>query len=158
MAFISGYLTKLISAALISSVAVQLLGKKGSMGSLIRLLSGIFMIVAVISPWAQVRLEEVADYFEILNVNGEQIREDGEKQAFDMMCSIIKSQTEAYILDKADSYGAELAVEVSVDGSDVPVPCAVRLSGSISPAGKQSLSRMISEELGIPLEAQIWTG
>ena len=61
-------------------------------------------------------------------------------------------------MDKAKSFGAELTVEVRVDGSELPVPCAVRVSGSISPYGKKQLGSIIADELGIALEDQTWTG
>ena len=158
MDFMGNYIVKLLAASLICGAAVQLLGNKGSMGSLIRLIAGLFMAVTVISPWAQVRISHISDYFEDVSSDSEQIVMAGEEQARDMLVSIIKERTQAYILDKANSYGAELAVEVSVDGSDTPAPCAVRISGSISPAGKKALSNLIQKELGIPLEEQAWIG
>ena len=158
MEFISGYIMKLLAVSLICGAAVQLLGSKGSMGPLIRLIAGLFMTVTVISPWAQVRIQHMSDYFEDVSSGSGQIVVAGEEQAREMLVSIIKERTQAYILDKANSYGAELAVEVSVDGSDTPVPCAVQISGSISPAGKKALSNMIRQELGIPLEEQTWIG
>ena len=48
-------------------------------------------------------------------------------------------------------------VEVTVDTSQTPVPNAVRVSGQISPYGKKQLQQMIANDLGIALEAQIWT-
>ena len=158
MDFIGNYLIKLLAAALICGAAVQLLGNNGAMRSLIRLIAGLFMTLTVISPWAQVRISHIGDYFEDISGNSEQIVMAGEEQARDMLVSIIKERTQAYILDKANSYGAELSVEVSVDSSDMPSPCAVKISGSISPAGKNALSDTIQKELGIPLEEQIWIG
>jgi len=158
MDFIGNYVIKLFAASLICGAVVQLLGSKGSMGSLIRLIAGLFMAVTVISPWAQVRISHISNYFDDVSSGSEQIAMAGEQQARDMLVSIIKERTQAYILDKANSYGAELAVEVSVEGSDTPTPCAVKISGSISPAGKKALSNMIKQELGIPLEEQTWIG
>lgn len=158
MEMIRDYLLRLTAAAILCGIVTGFLGKKGALGSIIRFLTGIVMTLTVISPWGQFRIGDLTCFFEDLNIQAGGISHDGERAAQDAIADIIKSETEAYILDKANSFGAELSVEVSVDGSDLPVPCAVRISGRISPNGRKQLERIISEELGIALEDQIWTG
>lgn len=70
--------------------------------------------------------------------------------------TIIKSRVEAYILDKAESYGAKLKVEVMLSEDQVPVPMSVRITGSISPYGKKMVTQLIREDLGIASEEQVW--
>lgn len=79
----------------------------------------------------------------------------GKRFADEEIEKIIIEQTQAYILDKADDFGAGLEVEVFV--KDL-IPCSVSISGPISPLAKSQLSRYISENLGIPSEEQNWIG
>lgn len=155
---IRDYLLRLTAAAVLCGIVTGLLGKKGALGATVKLLTGIFMTFTVISPWTQLRLDDFMGYFDDLSYQAGSAAQEGEIMARDTMADIIKTKSEAYILDKASSYGAELTVEVSLDGSDLPAPSAVRISGRISPYGRKQLETIISEELGIALEDQIWTG
>ena len=67
-------------------------------------------------------------------------------------------RTESYILEKAKALNCDLQVEVILSSDATPVPEQVRISGSISPYAKQAISTMLTEDLGIDREAQIWTG
>ena len=80
----------------------------------------------------------------------------GENLARDSMAEIIKSETEAYILDTARSLQAEVTVEVSVNEENVPD--SVTVSGAVSPYVRRQLQRIIESDLGIAKENQKWTG
>ena len=116
------------------------------------------MIFCFVSPWVDMQIGDISGFFGDVSVSADSAVASGEKDAQDALQAIIKSKTEAYILDKAKSFGAELSVEVRVDGSELPVPCTVLIKGSISPYGKKQLSSIIADELGVALEDQLWTG
>lgn len=158
MVWIRSYLLRLICAAILCGIANGLAGKKGALGATVKLMTGIFMIFCLVSPWMHMQIGDIGDYFEHIVADADSAVASGEKDAQDALGAIIKSKSEAYILDKAKSFGAELNVEVRVDGSELPVPCAAVIEGSISPYGKKQLSRIISDALGIALEDQLWTG
>ena len=152
------YLLRLICGALLCGIVNGLLSKKGALGAAVKLITGIFMVITMVSPLLRVRIDHITDYFDGISSDADAAVESGQKDAADALRANIKSKTEAYILDKAKSYGAELTVEVRVDGSDLPAPSSVSVSGSISPYGKRQLSSIIADELGIALEDQEWTG
>ena len=158
MNWISGYLLRITIAALVCGIATHLLGEKDTLGRITRLLAGIFMALTVVSPWTSVKLHDLTDYFEDLSVMADINVTVGENMAREELETIIKSRAQAYILDKADSFGADLTVEVILDSSEIPIPCGVRIAGEISPYGKKRLSQMITEDLAIDVEDQIWTG
>ena len=116
------------------------------------------MALTVVSPWTSVKFNDLTDYFENLSAMADVSVSDGENMAREELETIIKSRAQAYILDKADSFGADLTVEVILSSSEIPIPCGVRIAGEISPYGKNRLSQMITEDLAIALEDQIWTG
>lgn len=154
---VGAYILSLTAAAVIGGLISGIVGTKGALASVVKLIMGLFLCFSVISPFLKVNVGNLTGYLEDLQVSGDEIVMEGESAVKKELETIIKSKTEAYILDKAASYGAELAVEVSVDSSQMPVPNAVRVSGQISPYGKKQLQQIIAKDLGITLEAQIWT-
>ena len=158
MDWIREYLLRIICAAILCGAVTGLLGKKGALGAAIKLIAGVFMVLTLVTPWIHFDLSGVNDLLDEVSASADGIVQSGQNDAADALADIIKSESEAYILDKAKYYGAELTVEVKVEGSGLPVPCAVWIKGSISPYGRAQLENMIAEELGIGLEDQTWTG
>ena len=158
MDWVSGYIVRLTCAAMLCGIVNAIAVKKGAIGATVKLMTGIFMIFCLMSPWLNMQFADIGSYFGDIAAGADIMVATGEKDAQDALAAIIKSKTEAYILDKAKSFGAELNVEVTVDGSELPVPCAAIIKGSISPYGKRQLSGIIADELGIALEDQLWTG
>ena len=153
---IKSYLLSVIAAAIISGLVVSLTGKKGMNAAVIKLLVGIFMAITVISPWTKLEIDSLTGYFSNAELESENVVADGKQMANETVSSIIKSRTEAYILDKAASLGIEIAADVTVAGTDPPIPDAVSLKGEASPYGKKRLQQVIAQDLGIPEEKQLW--
>jgi len=105
-----------------------------------------------------IRFGSFGDILDDISLEGESAAVFGQEAAQKEYSDIIKKRTAAYILDKAKSLGAELMVEVTLNDAIPPVPCAVRLSGSITPYAKKVLSETISRDLGIKTEEQTWNG
>ena len=158
MQAVSTYLLQITAAGILSGIVNKLLGSKGMIGSVIKLMTGVFMMLAVVSPLVDIRLDLLKDGYEDIRIHGQYAASEGEDQAKKAMAEIITERTQAYILDKAESLGADIAVEVTVSDAMPPVPCGARISGKVSPYAKRVLSEYMKSELGISMEAQIWTG
>lgn len=150
------YILKLLAAALLCGVAQAFFSGKCAVGGTIKMICGIVMVLTVVSPWTTLRLQDAADYFEKIQAEGSNVTSVGGNMASEELRTIIKSRVEAYILDKAESYGAKLKVEVMLSEDQVPVPMSVRITGSISPYGKKMVTQLIREDLGIASEEQVW--
>ena len=83
---------------------------------------------------------------------------EGEKTAEEAMGTIIKEETEAYILDKAKALNAQIQVEVILDQSEIPVPHSVRIFGEPTRAQREILEEFLESQLNIPKERQQWIG
>lgn len=153
---ISKYLLSVIAAAILCGIATSLLGQKGALGTAVKFLAGIYMTLTVIAPWGQLRMEELNQWKEQITVDAEQITLSGQNAARDAMAESIIANTQAYILEKAETLGADLTVEVMLDDSPIPVPDGVRIRGNISPYNREKLGSIIERDLGIPTEAQTW--
>lgn len=150
------YLMQITAAAIICGIVTAMVGKKGPLALSVRLIAVVFMTLTFIGPLVHLKIPTLPELAEGLTAEGDRWVAEGENSSWESVAAIIKERTEAYILDKADSFGAQLRVQVTVSGDDIPVPCAVELAGTVSPYGKSRLSQMIEEDLGIPGEEQTW--
>ena len=152
---IKEYLLAVIAAAILCSVVTQLVGRESFLGTAIKLITGVFMLIVLISPITGLRIQP-EKIFSDISLDAEAITTDAANSSRESMAAIIKEQTQAYILDKADSCGVSLSVEVILSDGDIPEPVSVVLSGDISPYNKKVLTQTIEKDLGIPSEVQIW--
>ena len=157
MVGVGSYLMRLTGAALVCGVINKLMGEKGMLSSLVKLLTGVFMLLTVISPLLDIRLESF-DSLENMKLDAQHAAAMGQIDAKNEMADIISRQTEAYILDKAENLGANIKVKIMLTEDMPPVPCGAELTGRISPYGKKVLSEFMEAELNIPMEAQKWSG
>ena len=144
------YILTVVTAAMLVGILQSLAGQ-GTMGILTKLLSGVFLALTMLSPVLKLEIPDPAAWFSDMVMDGESLAAEGEAMAADAKEDIIRSQVEAYILDKAD---ADLAVSVELDAAGVP--CGVTLTGDVSPRTKAQLSRMLAEDLGLGKEVQQW--
>ena len=150
------YIIQVTAAAVVCGIVTSLAEKKGGAGTLIRLMAVVFMLLTTLSPLVKVRLNNISGFWDRIQAQGEIAVEEGSEQANAAMSVIIKEKTEAYVLEKAQSLGTNIGVEVTVSGSPVPMPVSIQISGEVSPYGRQILKKWVSDSLGISAEAQIW--
>ncbi len=150
------YLLSVTAAAIFCGIAMKLLGKKGTAASIGKMLTGLFLAFTVISPFAKLEIGDVTGFTDAFEADASDAVAAGQSHTKKAMAEIIKSRSEAYILDKAEALGVELTVEVTVSDADIPIPTAVRLTGKVSPYVKSQLRSAIADGLGIIKENQIW--
>ena len=150
------YLLGVCAAGILCATVSGMLGKNGMVSAAGKMLTGMFMLVTLLSPLMNLRLTPLDRLLGDVQQQADILAAQGENSARQALKDRIKERTEAYILDKARSYGASLSVSVTVSDDDLPVPRSVRLTGHISPYGKQQLTDVIRQDLGIPTEAQQW--
>lgn len=151
-----GYVLSVVAAAVVCAIVRRLVNEKSSTGQITRMLSGILMTVTVISPLAHITFDNITGYLDGISVDAKGYSTEGNTDAQTEINKIIKTRTEAYILDKAASMGLEISVEVELDDSNDSVPCGVTISGAVSPYAKQVMGAYIADNLGISKENQIW--
>ena len=152
------YILSVTAAALLLGILQSIAGKKGTHVALLKLIGGLFLTFTTIAPIANIELERLLDFPWDFAVRGNAIAQQGQEYAQDQLHGIIKDRCEAYILDKAQTYQADVTVEVMLSQDEVPVPSSIRLQGSISPYARQALQQWLQDDLGVPKEQQIWIG
>lgn len=152
------YIISVAAAAILCGIVKGFHFGDGAATALIRLIGGVFLALVVVSPLSGMKIENFLNFTWDYSLDADAAVASGEAMTRDTFASVIKSNTEAYILDKATGMGAALEVEVSLSDEMPPVPVGARLSGDVSPYIKARLETMLVEELGISKENQIWTG
>lgn len=152
------YILSVILAACVVAIVTSLLDEKTNQGVLLRMIGGLFLAFTVITPVLKLDFEGAISIVDDYMAEADDAARRGEDLATDAMGEIIKEQTEAYILDKANSYGATVCVSVEVSEDPVPIPVSACLEGNVTPYAKWQLQRMLESDLGIPKENQQWIG
>ena len=141
---------------MICAIVTKLMGGKGSLGALTKLITGVFLLFTLIRPLYSLDLLGAAQWWQGYDEQAAQAVAQGKEQARKSMAELITQRTQAYILDKAQALNTALEVEVTLSDDEIPVPVKVRLKGKVSPYAKGRLQQIVTEELGIEKENQIW--
>ena len=150
------YILSIVAAAIVCAVTKSLLNQKTATGRIAGLLSGVLMAITIIAPLRDITFANITDYLDGLSYEADIYVKEGQAMAENHTADIIKAQTEAYILDKANSMGLEITVEVELDESNGSVPCGAAVKGILSPYAKEVLGAYMEDNLGISKEKQRW--
>ncbi len=157
MELLRQYLLSVTAGALAVGILKKLLPEKGTASAIGKMVMGLFLALVVIGPLAKLELQEFSDFAGSFEQEASQAVAAGQAQTNLALRDIIKSRTEAYILDKAQQLNLQLQVIVELSSDDLPVPVAVRLTGPAAPYARQQLQDFIQQQLNIAKEDQLWT-
>lgn len=154
---IRDYLIGIMAAAIICGGVNLLLDNKGTMGVVVKLMSGLLMILAVVGPWTSISLDNLIGWTNDISADGSSVIADADAAAKEAYREGIKQRVATYVLEKAAHLECNLEIDVTLTEDAVARPVGIILVGNVSPYAKSVLSNMIAEELGIAREEQIWT-
>ena len=152
------YLLSVIAAAVLVSVLTSLTQGKLALSGILRLLCGSFLLVVLLQPVIHFDFGYIDTFLADMTPEAELVSSRGEEMARSQISEIIKADTQAYILDKAGLYNAQLQVEVTLSDGELPVPVSVTIYGETTEQIRESLGSIMERELDIPKECQIWIG
>ena len=158
MAEIREYLIGVTAAAILCGIVTALAGEKGFLGPAMKLLTGLLMALALVSPWVTISLDGLFNWTEDIQTDAGSIVQQGQNIGEETYRQVIKERQEAYIQDEANSLGLDLSVANTLAEDGTPVPVAAELSGTASPYLRQRLSLILTNALGIEREDQTWIG
>ena len=151
---LKNYLIAVCSAAILSAILKQLIGKSKMSSGTVNLLSGLFVAICIISPWKDFSLQDLEIYNPLHTQLGQSYVETGKRITQNQIDAIISEKIESYILEKTNQL--HLQVEVRVELAEDGVPFKSIVSGKLSPEEKKTLSAFLEKEIGIQKEMQIW--
>ena len=153
---LGNYVLSVISASVLVAILCSVFGDKGAISAVLKVICGLFLTFVVINPLVDLDFSRIEDYLNHVTLEGMEAAAVGENMAREAERDIISDRVEAYILDKADSFGVQLDVEVVLDQDNIPV--SAELKGNISPYAKAQITEMLSKDIGITKEHQLWVG
>ena len=149
---IGNWLLTVTVVALLCATAQSLM-PSGGVKQVGKLLSGLVMFMALLSPviqnweiqWDGVLKDWEAQYQETL-----------EKERDEMLKSVIEDSANTYILEQAEQNGVTCHVSVTCQMGEegVYLPYSVELTGTFTPESQQTLTDLIESQLHIPAERQ----
>ena len=152
IAAVRTWLTAVAAVSLLLSV-VQYITPKGTLRDTASFIGGLLLLL-VLQPVRKAALPDdvhmgLAEYEKQVETYRTKLEEERKKK----LGTLIESETEAYILDKAARMGLTVRIKVGTEENSegVPVPVSAELTGTPS----RELSRWIEAELGIPVERQV---
>lgn len=122
----------------------------------VKWLCGLVLIFLVLSPVRQMDLDFVWELSDEIGQEARSITDSAQEEALHQIREGIIERTRTYILDEAESLGADIQVLSLSLEEDGFVPVRVELQGDISPYDRMRLSDLLEEDLGIGKEGQIW--
>lgn len=154
MTALRSYILSVVTAAILCSLVLSIAGKKSSAAPILKLLSGLLLSLTIIRPVAQVKVEDFLAFAEEIQLEAENAAAAGSTYYRDSVNEVILEQTQTYILEKAQTLDASIAVEVFLD--ETSIPHAVTVRGTLSQKVKEQLEAIIASDIGIPKERQTW--
>ena len=149
------YLLSVCSAALLCALIVTLTGEKSAFAKIIKLIAGIFLATVILKPSIEIHLSDWSRLEMELREKSSEAAEAGQRLAMETIAQQASQAVKSRIEQEAAKLGCRIDVTVSwIDHA----PREVVLEGEASPYAKNSITAWITENLGIPGEAQIWIG
>lgn len=157
MGAVRSWLLAVIATALLCAVADALM-PPGAVKRVGRLVCGLVLIGAILSPLAEPDLEGSQRWLEGYLASVHTRKAELEETVDSQIKVIIEQKLSAYIVDKAAQLGltcrARVECEEFEDGLYLPVRTEV--AGSMTADVQGRLIRLIQSDLGVPAEAQIY--
>ena len=152
---VRGWLLTLIALCLLCALADALM-PRGPVKGAGRLVCGLALLCALLSPLPGLRLEEGRDWLEDCFDGLEEREAALEEQVNAGTKGIIEEKYAAYIVDKAEQEGIACTVRVTCGaGADgLLVPVLVELAGDFTDQAQSRLTQLITEELQVPAGQQ----
>ena len=149
MGTVGQYILSVGAASLACAVSQGLIGKDGSIGAVVKTVTGLLLTFTIMQPLGRMEFPDMDDLFSDIQMEAESAAALGETERTNALSQVIKQETEAYILDKAQELHLTLSVQVAVSNGSIPTPIEVTLSGDASPYAKLQINRILIEDLGI---------
>lgn len=154
---VRSWLLTIISASILCALADSLM-PAGAVKRVGRLVCGLVLLCTVLSPVASLDLEGgqdwMGDYFSEVGEQKSELKE----QVNEGMKIIIEQRFAAYIVDKAAEMGLTCTAQVSCrEGEDgLYLPDKTQVYADLSDVDQSRMTRIIQEDLGVPLERQTY--
>ena len=146
------YVIRLCAGAFLVGIVTAMSGNKNA----VKWVSGLVLLFLALSPIRKLETHFLWDMPGQIHAQAKTITSRAEEDALHQIRAGIIERTCTYILDEAESLGADIQVLSLALEDEGFLPVRVELGGNISPYDRMVLSGVIEKDLGIGKEGQIW--
>ena len=155
MSALPRYILSVVCGAILCSAIGLLLDGKSAVSGVMKMVLGMIMTLIILKPILQIEGIDLEAYLQSFPEDRKFAVEDGVAYAKQTRTEFIKGELESYIIEKAVSLDADVAVEVLLNDEDMPV--GVKFIGNIAPYLKGQLEEYLQQNFTIQKECIIWT-
>ena len=130
--------------------------KKSSMSSILRLITGTVLAVAIVSPWTKLNFTDFQRLFSYSEMDASHLVTEGQMIVKEELSLRIKERVQSYILDKASALNLEINTDVVLTDESPPSIDTIKITGAASPYAKQRMMQMLYKDLGVAEEYLDW--
>jgi len=157
MEFMRSWILSVTVAAMIIALAEGMM-PAGTVKKVGKLTGGLVLMLGILQPIVHLDYEElfiVANGLQSITVES-QAEQKESSDAFTK--SIIEQELGAYVLDKAQTLGYSCTVSITckLGENNTPLPDCATIHGQLDQEQKRTLSKIISEDLGISKDKQTY--
>ncbi len=149
MESIKSWLLSVCAAGAVCALAVELTGKDGAGSAMVRTLAGLVLLLALLQPLSVRSSIDPEAMYDSFRAEADEAVAAGNAHANNLLAESITQRLTAYILDKAASLGADVAVEITLSGDALPQLRQVCITGDVSPYARTQLAAVLEKELGL---------
>lgn len=149
------YILSIISAALIAGILTDITQKTGFQKQM-KLVCSVFLAFTFLAPLLRWKLPDLSQSGKSFFTEADQAAALGDTLRLQSIASVIKQESEAYVLKEANQIGAGIEIQIELDYGNPPAPYSATVQGIFDALAEEHLSNILSEELGIPKENQTW--
>ena len=150
-------LLRIITAALICAV-IQTFQQQRIAKALTNLVCGLILTVTVITPFRKFSIPVSFEPVVSMSTEASVSAVEGEEMSREALSYIIKTETEAYIQDKATELGAQIDVAVTLSSEEIPVPVSAVIRGTFTDQIRENVQEILFTDIGIAKENITWIG
>ena len=155
MAAVREYILGLTAAAMLCGITLSFT-EKGAVQQLLKLICGLILAFCLVNPVLSIAMGDWQSLGIDYSEEAREAAEEGKEHSEKAVRTLIKQESEAYILDKARQLDLNIQVEIELSDQALPVPDFVTITGSVPPYQKSRLSLILEREMGIQKEHQKW--
>ena len=148
MELIRTWILSVTVSAIVIAVAEALM-PPGAVKKVGKLTGGLILVLGILQPLVTMDYEDLYDMVTALPA-GAIAQEEAQTHQYEAMKGIIEEELEAYIVDKGEALGADCTAQVTCTPGEGDV------TGDLTPAQQEAMSRYLEQELGIPSQGQIF--
>ena len=151
---IRGYLFCIVAACMIAAVS-HVFVRNPLIEKVLHLISGILILLTVVSPLLKLKAEDLSGLFEAENFDSG-ASDQMENQVRSAFAEQIGRSTETHIETIADHFNCSVQAVVTVSTGEIPEIQTVEISGTGNLNDLEQLREYITSGLGVPEDRQIW--